>query len=375
MKYFFLLFLGFSVVFAQKTISVTYTCNMELEIASGRFLPNESTLRLPGDAFTWDETAPALIPDPINPNFYFVTIDQTLSPEENIPSYKFCYYIPKYDIITYEGGSSRTHKLSVDDYNSGYFFIDRTFNDALPDESGNNITIRFLVDANGAKSAIDGTDLSPYFMHIAGNTYPLMTPSSYWPPEEVISVIPLYDNGIGADETESDAIFSSYLQFPKGTKAFNYKFSINYEIPFLFGGGAENELPAGIFHSVELPANLSSATIFNKFGDLNSTVISNVVTSAEKIETGVIPENHFIRNYPNPFNPSTNITFGITKKEFVSLKVYNLLGQELSTLVAQELTPGEYNYRFNAAGLPSGVYMYKIQAGNYSEVKRMLLMK
>lgn len=82
------------------------------------------------------------------------------------------------------------------------------------------------------------------------------------------------------------------------------------------------------------------------------------------------------QNYPNPFNPSTVITYSIPKKSIVNLKIYNVLGQEIASLINNELKqPGFYNVRFDASNLPSGLYLYKLTAGDYSEVKKMLLIK
>ena len=81
------------------------------------------------------------------------------------------------------------------------------------------------------------------------------------------------------------------------------------------------------------------------------------------------------QNYPNPFNPSTNIEFSIPKTEFVSLKIYNILGQEVATLVSDKLTPGNYKYTWDASGFASGVYMYNIEAGSFVQTRKLLLIK
>lgn len=80
-------------------------------------------------------------------------------------------------------------------------------------------------------------------------------------------------------------------------------------------------------------------------------------------------------NYPNPFNPSTQIEFQIPKDGFVNLTVYNSLGQKVTELVKNTLGKGKYTVEFNAANLPSGIYIYKIQSGNFSDVKKMILTK
>ena len=81
------------------------------------------------------------------------------------------------------------------------------------------------------------------------------------------------------------------------------------------------------------------------------------------------------QNYPNPFNPVTNIEFDVAKTEQVNLVIFNSLGQEVATLVNQQLTPGTYKYDFNASGLPSGAYFYRITAGNFVKTNKMILSK
>jgi len=89
----------------------------------------------------------------------------------------------------------------------------------------------------------------------------------------------------------------------------------------------------------------------------------------------IVKKYDLYANYPNPFNPSTQITYQIPKNGFVSLIVYNTLGQIVKTLVERNQTMGKYNVNFNAAGLPSGVYFYRLQAGNFVSVKKMLLLR
>lgn len=87
--------------------------------------------------------------------------------------------------------------------------------------------------------------------------------------------------------------------------------------------------------------------------------------------------HHFelAQNYPNPFNPSTSISFTIAQKQFVSLKVFDLLGNEITTLVGKTLDAGSHQIVFNAKHLPSGMYLYKLQAGSNTATRKMALMK
>lgn len=81
------------------------------------------------------------------------------------------------------------------------------------------------------------------------------------------------------------------------------------------------------------------------------------------------------QNYPNPFNPITTIKYQIPEETFVGIKVYNLLGSEVTTLVNEMRTVGTYEVKFNASQLTSGIYIYKIQAGQFSQMKKMVLVK
>jgi hypothetical protein len=81
------------------------------------------------------------------------------------------------------------------------------------------------------------------------------------------------------------------------------------------------------------------------------------------------------QNYPNPFNPSTVISFTTSKEELVQLSVYNILGNKVATLLNKKIGAGQYHVSFNAANLSAGVYFYKLEAGSFSDTKRMLLLK
>jgi hypothetical protein len=91
--------------------------------------------------------------------------------------------------------------------------------------------------------------------------------------------------------------------------------------------------------------------------------------------TGNVPSVYALRqNYPNPFNPSTNISYSLPKASRVTLRVFNTLGQQVAVLVDDEKDAGVYQVRWNA-GVPSAVYFYRLQAGPYTETKKMMLLR
>jgi photosystem II stability/assembly factor-like uncharacterized protein len=110
----------------------------------------------------------------------------------------------------------------------------------------------------------------------------------------------------------------------------------------------------------------------NGFGvwKLNIAGLSNIKNK------GIVSNNYDLsQNYPNPFNPVTTISYSIPKSAFVTLKIYDILGKEVSVLVNEEKPAGSYNIVFNANALSSGVYFYRLQAGSYSETKKLSLIK
>ena len=86
-------------------------------------------------------------------------------------------------------------------------------------------------------------------------------------------------------------------------------------------------------------------------------------------------EFRIYQNYPNPFNPSTVVSWQLPSGSHVLIKVYDILGNEIATLVNEEKSAGTYKVEFNASSLSSGVYFYKIQAATFSQVKKMILLK
>jgi hypothetical protein len=85
--------------------------------------------------------------------------------------------------------------------------------------------------------------------------------------------------------------------------------------------------------------------------------------------------SHKLISRLNPFNPSTTIKFSLPKSEFVKLKIYNVLGKEVSTLVSNKLNSGNHAYQFDGKNLASGIYYYQLMAGDFGEVKKMILLR
>ena len=103
--------------------------------------------------------------------------------------------------------------------------------------------------------------------------------------------------------------------------------------------------------------------------------LAAVITSANDIPPYLPTEYSLSQNYPNPFNPTTTIPFSLPSKEFVSLKVFDLLGREVATIVSEELSAGTHTREWNAANMPSGIYFYRLQACVFTETKKLVLLR
>jgi len=122
--------------------------------------------------------------------------------------------------------------------------------------------------------------------------------------------------------------------------------------------------------SVEMPEKVLDYKVEAvKFDQLSTTGVKSLKEVS-------IPNNFSLnQNYPNPFNPTTTISYSLPTTSYVTLIVYNLTGQEVTTLVNKEETAGSYEVQFSASNLPSGIYFYKLHAGEFSQVRRMQLVK
>jgi concanavalin A-like lectin/glucanase superfamily protein/type IX secretion system substrate protein len=109
---------------------------------------------------------------------------------------------------------------------------------------------------------------------------------------------------------------------------------------------------------------------------LSQQEIQNLYTSVESPKENKIPDKFSLKqNYPNPFNPSTKIEYILPKAEQVKIEIFNLLGQKIKTLINKQMPAGSHEIEFTAKDLPSGVYLYRIEAGEFQEVKKMVLLK
>ena len=103
-------------------------------------------------------------------------------------------------------------------------------------------------------------------------------------------------------------------------------------------------------------------------------------TEVSPVANGIPTEFSLLQNFPNPFNPTTSFDYSVSRQSFVSIKIYDLLGQEVRTLVSDEKSVGVHKAEWDGKDnvgreVPSGMYLYQMIAGNFSETKKMMLLK
>lgn len=141
------------------------------------------------------------------------------------------------------------------------------------------------------------------------------------------------------------------------------------------GGSTWQQLRTGMTTSSTLGIAVNdSGVVF--VGTLNGQVYRSAQPTVSMVDHSEHPREFVLyQNYPNPFNPSTTIRFTIPNSRFTSLIIYNLLGQQVATLVNEMKQAGQYEVKWDAEGLASGVYLYRLEAGEFRETKRMVLMR
>ena len=158
---------------------------------------------------------------------------------------------------------------------------------------------------------------------------------------------------------------------------------VNQNIGWIVGGKVWRTTDGGVnwINSFNGTQNLYSVYFVNENigwtvgedGIILKTTDGGTTFLEEKSEIPI--ENILSQNYPNPFNPVTTIAYEIQQTAFVTLKVYDILGREVATLVNDEKSSGSYEIQFSAEELTSGIYFYQLKAGEYSETKKMILLK
>jgi hypothetical protein len=182
------------------------------------------------------------------------------------------------------------------------------------------------------------------------------------------------DDGTHGDAVAGDSIYS--VQF-------SYTTANNIGAVTKFGiQGSDNETAFGLNHLDNIDDSGPTTTVLVQWGSINPTKYNrwnydthSPITTLVTNRPGVPQVFALQQNYPNPFNPTTKIAFSVPSQMKVELVVYNVLGQKVATLVNETLSAGGHEVPFDASRLASGMYLYRITAGQFMSVKKMMLLK
>lgn len=343
-------------------IGVTFLANMEFEIASERFDPANDTLSARGSMNGWSDSD-IMTPTVGDPNIYEVTVNMTVNADD-VVNYKFAY--THGGGVNWEGDPNKTYTFTQADIDAGFAQVGpRTYNNlTLESILNHEATIKFVCDMNGAINNLTGTEFAAIEnVFIAGAVPPLSWPGGGWPDSDEDLVHFLNDDGGG--------IWSVELTFPiYSPLTIQYKYGANWGGDN--GGANDNEAGVGEDHFLTIPNYLWYGEVQNQFGVTGEHTLA---TDVEPVDAGVPDQYSLGQNYPNPFNPTTLIRFAIPEASNVTLKVYDMLGQEVATVLDEQKSAGTYEVNFDASKLTTGVYVYTIKAGNFVATKKMMLVK
>jgi hypothetical protein len=143
-------------------------------------------------------------------------------------------------------------------------------------------------------------------------------------------------------------------------------------VPFCWDNGYTGNFGLGLFN------RSTGASVYRDIitSIINAADTTNTSTSVETPRSTSRPAKlSLMQNYPNPFNPSTSVSFELPSRAYVSLKVFDVLGKEVATIVSEEMPAGSYTRIWEATGISSGVYFYRLRAGLSAETKKFILLR
>lgn len=227
-------------------------------------------------------------------------------------------------------------------------------------ENGNYITVKIFFTNN---SALELPPSKPQFLRASvDNNFVVLN----WEP----NIEPdMYPNG-------KYKIYRGYTS--------NNQPPLNYSLVSTINA-FDNGIPVSSWIDEDVFAGIGSNKLFYRITAIDNNNLQSVPSDWDWVywDKSVQKENNhydnldykLYQNYPNPFNPVTNIKYDLKENSFVELKIFDVLGNELATLVNQYMPAGSHTINFNASGLPSGIYIYKIIASDFTDVKKFLIMK
>ncbi|RMI13027.1 MAG: T9SS C-terminal target domain-containing protein [Calditrichaeota bacterium] len=382
--------------FAQAPqVDILFSCNMEVQIAINFFDPNDPnhTLDVRGNFNGWSFNN-QMFPGAFDPNVYQTVVRVDTGMQE----YKFV--IMRNGNTFWEGGQNRTYHatgMEPDVNNDGVpdaildtvFWNNITFNDIFTDSQ----TVYFEVDVRPAHAYLNVFGMITYGgdtvtsvdeVHLSGNAGIFTTPELKWvwdltQGDPSIDSLLMNDQGMNGDRVAGDSVWTIPILFEPGApKIPVWKYGINR---------IDNEAGFAMDHrdTVYLPPDFR---VFNQFGEQDTFYTSvwdyengRPLGIEDDITLSQIPDNfQLFQNYPNPFNPTTSIVYAMTRPATVTIAVYDLLGHKVRTLVNKRMPAGVHKVVWDGTNdrgeaVSSGIYLYRLEAGKFTQARKMVLMR
>jgi hypothetical protein len=367
---------------------VTNTINFTADISAilgvgvgGAFDANQDSLKVEGldwDSFGKDVTGNRKMSaeDPFNPGIYTTSLTFTSGPAApngvgDSTKWKFkAYPDARFGNNGYETGSDRWYFYQADGTTETFpTIVPRIY--PLFGPIANDVPLEFNVDLTGAVNRYNG-EIIPVdqiaFVGLRGAADFLGNWSSgAWVVSDTTTGYMKVLHKVSGNMWQYKTTVAS------GTNAgaYEYKFAAIYPGADTANGGSsplDNEGGFGTNHLLILsdePAGIVLNNVFGNFGTTDVKHLDNTIPAVYELN----------QNYPNPFNPATTIRYSIPQAGLVNVKIFNLLGQEVATLVNTQQVSGTYEVNFDASALASGIYFYSIDVNNFKATKKMILMK
>jgi photosystem II stability/assembly factor-like uncharacterized protein len=296
---------------------------------------------------------------------------------------------------TYNPGSQIDGRARIYTNNGGIFIADTANTLPAPRASGDRGGTFSWFDLDG-EGDLDYFIAGQYFVP-GGNG--LVEAQMHVYRNDVIDLneAPTIPTGLEATVQSENSVLLSWIQ---SSDDHTPAPAITYDLIIVRNGthvpiGKQNEVTNTIITRLPEPGNISAVTEWSLAGLENGMYewrlravdaayigseiaygeFSIGITSANNTENVLPSEYRLEQNYPNPFNPTTSINYSIAKEGLVTLKIYNIIGEEVITLVNENMQVGNYSVSLSATNLSSGIYLYKLSAGSYVETKKMILLK
>ncbi len=379
--------------------TVNFTIDMSVLNTIGLWDNTKDSVEIRGGFNGWGDADPSnsrMAQDIVNPNQWFISINFTNEPFGNKP-YKYyawkikplsnpldSIWIDPYERPIYRGGDNRQLYFHGTDVDTSDYYDGIKPDWVIP--SGSNLQVKFTVDMTSAmdplKQAIPFDPTKDTLYYISEEPIWALAQGWYKPTTN-------YEKYLRLTNTTGNLYSGTYAMKDPSFNAFEYRYAWQkgsdgtwvfepdglgtldtYRVRFI-GQDVANHFPVNPW---TMPTDTWTNNAVKTDIESNPYQSYKDFTGLKSVNTKPISYS-LSQNYPNPFNPSTIIKFSIQNPGFVNLKIYNILGQEVATLVNEQLSTGSYSYTFDASRLSSGIYFYTIRAGNFVQSKKMILLK